>query len=118
MNNYDYPMGADTKDAPWNETENPEEEIEVTISITLSKTVKIKVTDYTKEVEWNEEENAKREVLNFDDCNFKEAVEEQLWTPEDLERILTYLPDNKSYAVHKIKEDLSGWNVDEIEVVR
>lgn len=47
MNNYDYPLGADTKDAPWNQVDNPEREIEVTVSVTLSKTVKIKVSDYT-----------------------------------------------------------------------
>lgn len=41
-----YPIGADTPDAPWNQVENPEREVEVTISITLSKTVKIKVKDY------------------------------------------------------------------------
>ena len=41
-----YPIGTDTPDAPWNQVENPEREVEVTISITLSKTVKIKVRDY------------------------------------------------------------------------
>ena len=46
MDNYNYPMGADTKDAPWNQVDNPEREIEVTVSVTLSKTVKIKVSDY------------------------------------------------------------------------
>ena len=29
-----YPIGADTPEAPWNQVENPEREIEVTISIT------------------------------------------------------------------------------------
>ena len=36
MNNYDYPLGSDTKDAPWNQEKLPEKEIEVTISVTLS----------------------------------------------------------------------------------
>lgn len=26
MDNYNYPMGADTKDAPWNQVDNPERE--------------------------------------------------------------------------------------------
>ena len=47
-----YPIGADTPDAPWNQVENPEKEVEVTISITLSKTVKIKVRDYKIEQEF------------------------------------------------------------------
>ena len=47
MNNYDYPLGTDTENAPWNQKELPKREIEVTISVTLSKTTKIKVSDYT-----------------------------------------------------------------------
>ena len=46
MNNYDYPMGADTSSAPWNQKDNPEMEIEVTVSVTLSKSFTIKVKDY------------------------------------------------------------------------
>ena len=46
MNNYDYPVGADNSSAPWNESSNPPEEVEVTISMCISKTVTVKVTDY------------------------------------------------------------------------
>ena len=46
MDNYNYPVGADTPDAPWNQVDNPEKEIEVTVSVTLSKTVRINVSDY------------------------------------------------------------------------
>ena len=43
-----YPPGAEFDvNAPYNEKELPEKEIEVTVSIRLSKTVKIKVSDYT-----------------------------------------------------------------------
>ena len=41
--NYNYPLGADNPDAPWNQKENPEREIEVTVSVTLSKTIKVTV---------------------------------------------------------------------------
>ena len=41
MNNYDYPVGADNKDAPWNEKSNKPKKVEVTVSITLSKTVEV-----------------------------------------------------------------------------
>ena len=44
--NYNYPLGADNPDASWNQEENPEREIEVTVSVTLSKTIKVKVSDY------------------------------------------------------------------------
>ena len=46
MDNCNYPLGADTQDAPWNQVDNSEREIKVTISVSLSKTVKIKVSDY------------------------------------------------------------------------
>lgn len=39
MNNYYYPVGADNEFAPWNEKTK---EIDVTISLTISKSVKIK----------------------------------------------------------------------------
>ena len=40
-----YPPGAEhDPNAPWNQEELPEREIEVTVSVTLSKTVKIKVS--------------------------------------------------------------------------
>ena len=47
MNNYSYPIGSDTPDAPWNQIDPEPQEVEVTISMTISKTVKVKVTDYT-----------------------------------------------------------------------
>ena len=55
MNNYDYPVGADNDpEAPWNEKSNKPKKVEVTVSITLSKTVEVEVDDYTTE-ETNED---------------------------------------------------------------
>ena len=64
MNNYDYPAGADNEDAPWNE-----EEIDttVTISITMSKTTKV---THSKN-------------LNLDSYELKRLVEEQVTLPSD-----------------------------------
>lgn len=42
MDNYNYPPGADTPDAPWNEVEVPE--IEVTVDVTATLTRKATVT--------------------------------------------------------------------------
>ena len=51
MNESDYyPTGTyNNPDAPWNEKINKPQKVEVTISITLSKTVEIEVDDYTTE---------------------------------------------------------------------
>lgn len=45
-NNYDYPCGADTPDAPWNEVDVPEQDFDVTCSQTLSKTVTVTTNNY------------------------------------------------------------------------
>lgn len=108
MNNYDYPLGADTKDAPWNEVEVPEEEIEVTVSVTLSKTVKIKVTDYTVESGTDEEGEHFKEI-DYSSCDLKKAVEEQITLPQNA--CVHMLPQTKAC------KDLAGWNVDDMEVI-
>ena len=41
-----YPAGAEyDTNAPWNQIDPEPQEVEVTISMTISKTVKVKVTD-------------------------------------------------------------------------
>ena len=51
MNESDYyPTGTyNNPDAPWNEVAKKPQKVEVTVSITLSKTVEIEVDDYTIE---------------------------------------------------------------------
>lgn len=81
MNNYDYPIGADTDNAPWNKHYPEEREIEVTISVTLSKTISIKVDDY--EIYEDNSEDGKRLVYDYSNCNLIKAVENQIVLPED-----------------------------------
>lgn len=71
-NNYDYPWGADNPRAPWNEVEQPPKDIEVTISVTVSKTMKVPVRDYTIDEEGN---------IDFSECDLKKAVEENIRLP-------------------------------------
>ena len=95
MNSYDYPLGADTKDAPWNQEELPEREIEVTVSVTLSKTVKIKVSDYTITDSGKDEDGEYFEDVDYSDCDLIRAVKSQ----------------------HILPQDIQGWNEDDIEVI-
>ena len=44
--NYNYPAGADTPDAPWNEPVIPEKEFEVTCSQSLSRTATVCTDNY------------------------------------------------------------------------
>lgn len=116
MDNYNYPMGADTKDAPWNQVDNPEREIEVTVSVTLSKTVKIKVSDYQITDSGKDEDGEYFEDIDYSDCDLKTAVEEQIVLPQEAGQLI------ENFAIGTVKaknmaEDLSNWNVDEMEVI-
>ena len=105
-----YPIGADTPDAPWNQVENPEREVEVTISITLSKTVKIKVKDYEIVDSGKDEDGEYFEDIDYSNCDLKSAVEEQLFLPQDAGDLM---------IKNNIKEgrDLQNYIVDEFEVI-
>lgn len=113
MDNYNYPMGADTKDAPWNQVDNPEREIEVTVSVTLSKTVKIKVSDYTITDSGKDEDGDYFEDVDYSDYDLKGAVEEQITLPQNA---WDYIAPKSKKEVQAIF-DLKGWNVDEMEVI-
>lgn len=108
MDNYNYPMGADTKDAPWNQADNPEREIEVTVSVTLSKTVKIKVSDYEITDSGKDEDGEYFEDIDYSNCDLKGAVEEQVILPQSAHM---YVKGNS-----KVQEDLSNWYVDDLEI--
>lgn len=105
-----YPIGADTPDAPWNQVENPEREVEVTISITLSKTVKIKVKDYEIVDSGRDEDGEYFEDIDYSNCDLKSAVEEQVFLPQDAGDLM---------VKNNIKEgcDLQNYIVDDFEVI-
>ena len=109
MDNYNYPMGADTKDAPWNQVDNPEREIEVTVSVTLSKTVKIKVSDYEITDSGKDEDGEYFENIDCSNYDLKSAVEEQIVLPQSAHM---YIKSNP-----KVHEDLNNWCVDDLEVI-
>ena len=68
-----YPAGAEFDPrAPWNEVELPPKDVEVTVSITVSRTMKVPVRDYTIDEEGN---------VDFSECDLKKAVEENIRLP-------------------------------------
>lgn len=82
------------------ETNNPFEEIEVTVSLSLSKSFKIPVNDYTVL-----EDGTK----DYSTCNLKKAVVEHVILPHNAYSFL---------FMKKPSEDLRDWNVDEFEVIK
>lgn len=81
MNESDYyPTGTyNNPDAPWNEVIKKPQKVEVTVSITLSKTVEIEVDDYTTE-EINED-GIYNTIYNFDNYDLEQAVRNQINLP-------------------------------------
>lgn len=63
--------------------ENPLKEIEVTISVTLSKTTKIYVSDYKMNVIPLEDDMFPEINYDYSNCDLKRAVEEQIMLPQD-----------------------------------
>lgn len=106
--NYNYPLGADNPDAPWNQEENPKREIEVTVSVTLSKTIKVKVSDYDIINSGKDEDGEYFEEVDYSNCDLKSAVEEQIVLPQTAHM---YVKSNP-----KVHENLSNWCVDDLEV--
>jgi uncharacterized protein YdbL (DUF1318 family) len=118
MNNYDYPMGADTKDAPWNQEDPEPRTIEVTVSITLSKTMKIEVDDYTAEGEIDEDSGDYNVYYDYSDCDLRKAVEEQVYLPNEAYRNLhDAVNATQNTRAKRCLEDLKGWEVDDFEVI-
>ena len=108
-----YPMGAEHDPrAPYNEVEPSEKEVEVTISVTLSKTVKIKVSDYEIIDSGKDEDGEHFEDIDYSNCDLKKAVKEQITLPQD-----GYLYVRGDHENSKLIEDLSGWSVDDFEVI-
>ena len=113
--NSNYPPMSQSEwdNAPWNQVDNPEREIKVTVSITLSKTVKIKVSDYEITDSGKDEDGEYFEDIDYSNCDLKGAVEEQIVLPQEA---CNYIAPKTKKNVKAIS-DLKGWNVDDFEVL-
>ena len=117
--NYHYPPGADTPDAPWNQVENPEEEFKVTVSQTLSKTVTVLTSNYNLEEDCDEDGYCRN--CDTSDTDWKEVYEEDYHTPLQLIGFLKRLlegnePISDSLKKHLI-EECDNWCEDELVFV-
>ena len=115
MDNYNYPVGFDTENAPWNREDNPPKEIEVTVSITMSKTFKIDVDDYTMI-----EDDDGSYFPDFSECNLYKALEDQIYLPNEIGDIIEQDLESNKISKFKYKDiikDLKDWNVDDSEVI-
>lgn len=129
-----YPPGAEfDPNAPYNEHENPEEEFEVTISQTLSKTISVFTSNYNLEVDVDED--GRYVSCDTSDTDWKEVYEEDHLTVEQLlnvlkekcileKSILESKLEQNADTKRRIREcehyieECEGWCVDDYEVVQ
>lgn len=101
-----------------------EDEIDVTVSITLSKRLKLKVDDYAREEEADGDFTYM--AHDYTDCDLEKALNEQYTLPQDIalfiKRIFNYDLDLKASGMPKCMknalEDCSNWDVDDLAIVR
>lgn len=109
-----YPLGAQyDSNAPWNKKSNRPKEIEVLVSITMSKSFRITVDDYEILAEGKDEDGDYFQDIDYSNCNLHQAVDEQINLPQEAHKWV--VPFSMSDA--RVKRDLEGWNVDEFEVI-
>lgn len=65
--NYPLMSQSEWDRAPWSEKEYPPKDVEVTVSITVSRTMKVPVTDYTIDEEGG---------IDFSNCDLNKAIED------------------------------------------
>lgn len=121
-NNYDYPAGADTPAAPWNERMPEVRNFEVCVSQTISKTSHVETADFTDGIE--EDEMGKHYFIDTEGTDWKRAyANNNHYTPlQLLEEFQHYLEesmaDTQMSSGEKIKREhlireLKGWVDDE-----
>lgn len=87
--------------------------VNVTISVTLSKTVEVEVNDYKINNKGFDENHDYYEDIDYSDCDLKKAVEEQIILPHKAYKTIMANTERSKKAY----EDLKGWDVDDYEVV-
>lgn len=125
--NFNYPPGTDTPDAPWNQSELEERDFDVTVSQTLSKTVTVTTNDYEPEIVSEKHNGIYEYNAITDNTDWEAAYCEDHFTPEQLISLFKrYLqaelggkqsiPKSPSYLKHLIKE-CEDWCIDETEFI-
>ena len=140
MDNYNYPAGSDTSDAPWNQADVPEKEFDVTCSMSLSKTVPCLTNDYipgeagvdyesddeggsymmpyqdpdnTSDTNWCDVFNANHKTIPDLLEELKKYIQKDL---DNIDKVAEEQHHNKAFVkrrLEKLLEECDGWTVDE-----
>lgn len=107
-NNYDYPVGADTPNAPWNQIDPPEKEFDILISCIISKDTNIVTNNYqdddTLKEPWTDFTNSEYTIKDI--IEFAKKCAEFMLNKKD------YSIKSK-YELDRMIKSCTGWDVDE-----
>lgn len=122
--NYNYPPGADTPDAPWNQVEPDPIDVNVVAKVTLVHNAKVTSTNY--DAYTDEEDGSCNEKLNDGYQDIRKYYKEQHKSIPDLLNELTKyikselaegnLSCQRKQELEWMLEDCEGWEVDNIEI--
>jgi len=112
MDNYNYPLGADTSEAPWNQPDPPYRDFNVTVSQSLSKTLKINTNNYidgevSEEADFDGEGNGymyfTQAPPNTSNTDWKTLYSDKHYTPLEL---IAELKNTKEAEVSRIEAEM------------
>ena len=83
MDNYNYPEGTDTPNAPWNEEEFPERTFCVETIQTLTAKGYVKTSKYTN-IEYTQDEDGVTEEIDTSDVDWADVWSDEYYTVSEL----------------------------------
>lgn len=141
--NYNYPAGSDTPDAPWNQEDVPEKEFEIQVSQTLVKTCDVITDKYipgpsgvdydsddeggcvaigwqepddTSDVDWEKEFSENWHYTPLELINkFKEDLEREWDAIKDVEDAKDSETRRKKREIKHLIDECEGWENDDTE---
>lgn len=112
MNIEDYPMGADDSSAPWNEKTMHPVNVDVVVTITLSKMVTIRTNRYTRTHIGNDEDGSPEYDYEFNEL--ASDVLENVSLPNDFAKVLEEEGIALSGRAARVAADCKGWELEDI----
>lgn len=124
-NNYDYPLGADTSSAPWNQVENSEVERYCEVTETITRNVTLSTTHYVPEEDWDDE-FGKCISADTSETDWRTEYDSQEYTALDLiAKLKSYVEEDinhtspntsKGRELQRLLYACDGWEQIELEV--
>ena len=115
--NYNYPPGADTPDAPWNQCDPDPKEFDCDIAVTIVNTLPVSTSNYYIDSEDGS--------LDTSDVNWEDEYKSQyLGIPALLGELAKYIEgelagnvsDSRRWKLRQMLEECRGWDVEDIYI--